>query len=269
MTFVSGVQERLANKVILITGASAGIGEATAKEFASLSNGKCKLLLTARRVEKLDALKAEISKEYPSISIHTAFLDVTEIDKTELFFTGLPEEFKHIDVLINNSGKLLGLDQVGTIATEDIEGMFTTNVIGLINLTQYVVRDMKLRNTGDIVNLGSVAGRDGYPGGAIYCATKSALRSFTQALRKELYNTKIRVIEIDPGNVETEFSNVRFKGDSERAKKVYESTTPLYADDIAELIGFAVSRKQNTVIAETLIFSSNQASAYHIYRGEI
>ncbi|ODV96186.1 hypothetical protein PACTADRAFT_75356 [Pachysolen tannophilus NRRL Y-2460] len=264
---MSLAQKRLANKVVLITGASAGIGESTAREYAAVANGEIKLILTARRIEKLESLKSELEAKYQNIKVFVGFLDVTKFDKVSIFLENLPSDFKEIDILINNSGKALGLDPVGEILQQDVEEMFQTNVLGLINLTQLVLKGMKQRNRGDIVNLGSVAGRDGYPGGSIYCATKSALRAFTQSLRKELINTKIRVIEIDPGNVETEFSNVRFKGDVERAKKVYESTEPLIADDIADLIVYTTSRKENTVIAETLIFSTNQAGAYHIYRG--
>ncbi len=145
--------------------------------------------------------------------------------------------------------------------------MFDTNVKGNIAIVQHVLPLFKKKNAGDIVQLGSVAGREPYPGGSIYCATKHALRAFTSALRKELIDTKIRIIEIQPGNVETEFSDVRFYGDKTKAKKVYEGTEPLYADDIAELIVFYTTRKQNTVVAESLVFATNQASPFHLYRG--
>ncbi|SCW01755.1 LAFE_0E06546g1_1 [Lachancea fermentati] len=259
--------ERLAGKTIFITGASAGIGQATALEYCDASNGKIKLILAARRLEKLEELKSKINKEYPEAQVYIGKLDVTETEKIPIFLKSLPEEFKDIDILINNAGKALGSDPVGNINPTDIEGMMNTNVLGLINVTQAVLPIFKAKNSGDIVNLGSVAGREAYPTGAIYCATKHAVRAFTQSLRKELINTNIRVIEIAPGNVETEFSLVRYKGDSERAKKVYEGTTPLYADDIADLIVYATSRKPNTVIADVLVFASNQASPYHIYRG--
>lgn len=260
--------ERLANKTVFITGASAGIGQATALEYCDASNGKINLVLSARRLEKLQELKDKITKEYPEAKVYIGVLDVTETEKIRPFLDGLPEEFKDIDILINNAGKALGSDPVGTIKTEDIEGMINTNVLALINMTQAVLPIFKAKNFGDIVNLGSVAGRDAYPTGAIYCASKHAVRAFTQSLRKELVNTNIRVIEIAPGNVETEFSLVRYKGDTDRAKKVYEGTNPLYADDIADLIVYATSRKSNTVIADVLVFASNQASPYHIYRGD-
>lgn len=260
--------ERLAGKTIFITGASAGIGQATALEYLDASNGNIKLILAARRYEKLQELKEKIEKDYPAAKVYIGQLDVTETDKIKPFLDNLPKEFKDIDILINNAGKALGSDIVGNISSADIEGMINTNVIALINVTQAVLPIFKAKNSGDIVNLGSVAGREAYPTGAIYCASKHAVRAFTQSLRKELINTKIRVIEIAPGNVETEFSLVRYKGDSERAKKVYEGTTPLVAEDIADLIVYATSRKQNTVIADVLVFPTNQASPYHIYRGE-
>lgn len=266
MSYGSKAAERIANKVVLITGASAGIGESTARELASAANGNLRLILTARREDKLAVLAKELKEQYSNIKIHTQEFDVSKIDTIKPFVQNLPEEFADIDVLINNAGKALGRDEIGTILAEDIVGMFDTNVLGLITLTQEVLPIFKKKNSGDIVNLGSIAGRDPYPGGGIYCPTKAAVKSFSHVLRKELINTKIRVIEVDPGNVETEFSNVRFKGDLDKAKKVYEGTEPLVAEDIADLIVFTLTRKQNTVIAETLIFSTNQASASHLYR---
>lgn len=259
--------ERLAGKTVLITGASAGIGQATALEYLDASNGNIKLILAARRLEKLKEIKSQFEKDFPEAKVYIGQLDVTHTDEIKPFIDNLPEEFKDIDILINNAGKALGSDPVGTIDASDIEGMIQTNVVALINMTQAVLPIFKAKNAGDIVNLGSVAGREAYPTGSIYCATKHAVRAFTQSLRKELINTNIRVIEIAPGNVETEFSLVRYKGDPEKAKKVYEGTTPLYADDIADLIVYATSRKSNTVIADVLVFASNQASPYHIYRG--
>ncbi|AWU73984.1 hypothetical protein CAS74_001782 [Pichia kudriavzevii] len=264
------ISQRLAGKNILITGASTGIGYHTAKYFAEAANGDLKLVLAARRKEKLEALKADLLAKYPSIKVHIESLDVSKTETIAPFLKGLPEEFSIVDVLVNNAGKALGLDPIGSVDPKDVDEMFQTNVLGMIQLTQLVVQQMKERNSGDIVQLGSVAGRNPYPGGGIYCASKAALRSFTHVLREELINTKIRVIEIEPGNVATEeFSLTRFKGDKSKAEKVYEGTEPLYGTDIAELILFAVSRPQNTVIAETLVFASNQASAYHIFRGSL
>lgn len=266
MSFGPAAAKRLQDKTILITGASAGIGEATAIEYAEASNGQIKLVLTARRLEKLESLKSELESKFSEIKVYIAQLDVSQIEEIGKFFKELPQEFSKIDILINNAGKAQGVDKIGTIRQVDIDTMFQTNVIGMIAVTQAVLPDMKERNSGDIVQLGSIAGRDPYPGGGIYCATKAALRSFTHSLRKELIDTKIRIIEIDPGNVETEFSKIRFFGDEEKAKKVYEGTEPLVAKDISDLIVFTTTRRENTVIAETLIFATNQASASHLYR---
>ncbi|KAK6454825.1 uncharacterized protein RJT20DRAFT_135994 [Scheffersomyces xylosifermentans] len=268
MSYGAKGAERLANKTILITGASAGIGLATAKEIADAANGNVKLVLTARRKEKLDQLAEELKKSFPNIKVLAASLDVSKVETIPGFVKDLPKEFADIDVLINNAGLALGRDPIGEILQEDINGMFQTNVLGLINLTQAVLPILKAKNSGDIVNLGSIAGRDPYPGGGIYCATKAAVKSFSHVLRKELINTKIRVLEVDPGNVETDFSITRFKNDVEKAKAVYANTEPLVAEDIAEIIVFGITRKQNTVIAETLVFSTNQASASHLYRNE-
>jgi len=266
MSFGKKAAERLANKIILITGASSGIGEATAREIALAANGNISLILTARRQDRLTKVHDSLLKEFPSLKIHSAIFDVSKKEGIKPFISGLPKDFADIDVLINNAGKALGKANVGEIEDEDIEGMFQTNVLGLINLTQAVLPIFKAKNSGDIVNIGSIAGRDPYPGGAIYCATKSAVKFFSHSLRKELINTKIRVLEVDPGAVLTEFSLVRFKGDQSQADSVYEGTTPLGPEDIAEVIVFGLTRKQNTVIAETLVFPQHQASASHVYK---
>lgn len=259
--------ERLAGKIVLITGASAGIGAATAAEYLDASNGKAKLILCARRLNRLESLKAELLKQYPEAQIFIAELDVTRTETIEPFLTSLPDEYKDIDILINNAGKALGSDPVGEIDINDIKGMMDTNVVALINMTQAVLSIFKKKNSGDIVNIGSVAGRDAYPTGSIYCASKFAVRAFTDSLRKELINTKIRVILIAPGVVETEFSVVRYKGDTKRAASVYEDVNPLEAEDVADLIVYSTSRRTNTVIADALIFPTSQGSPFHIHRG--
>lgn len=266
MSFGSKAAERLANKIVLITGASSGIGAATAHEFASAANGNIRLILTARREDRLTNLAAELSKIHAQIKVHTAKLDVSDTASIKPFISSLPAEFADIDVLINNAGKALGKELVGEIDSDDLAGMMQTNVLGLINVTQAVLPIFKKKNAGDIVNIGSIAGKEPYPGGSVYCATKAAVNFFTHSLRKELISTKIRVLEVDPGAVETEFSMVRFRGDKSAADKVYEGTEPLVAEDIAEVIVFGVSRRQNTVIAETLVFPTNQAGSAHIHR---
>lgn len=269
MSFGSKAAERLANKIVLITGASSGIGAATAREFASAANGNIRLVLTARRESRLTELAKELSSTYAAIRVHTAKLDVSDTATIKPFISALPAEFADIDVLINNAGKALGKDVVGDISLDDISGMLQTNVLGLINVTQAVLPGMKARNSGSIVNIGSIAGREPYPGGSVYCASKAAVKSFSHALRKELISTRVRVLEVDPGAVETEFSMVRFHGDKAAADKVYEGTEPLTPEDIAEIIVFGVSRKENTVLAEALVFPSHQAGAVHVYKKSV
>ena len=266
MSFGKKAAERLANKIILITGASSGIGEATARELASASNGNLLLILAARREDRLSKLSSSLMLQWPKLKIHTQKLDVTKKETLKPFIDDLPKEFSDIDVLVNNAGKALGRSIVGEVSDEDIDGMMSTNVLGLINMTQTVLPIFKKKNSGDIVNIGSVAGKDPYPGGSVYCASKAAVNFFTHSLRKELIDTGIRVLEVDPGAVKTEFSVVRFHGDTAMADKAYEGTEPLGPEDIAEIIVFGLSRRPNTVIAETLVFPSHQASASHIYR---
>lgn len=266
MSFGTKAAERLANKIVLITGASSGIGAATARELALAAKGNIKLILTARRQARLADLAKELSAKWTPIQIHTAGLDVSDAAAIPHFVSGLPAEFADIDILINNAGKALGRDNVGALDAADVTGMFQTNVLGLVNMTQAVMPIFKRKNSGDIVNIGSVAGREPYPGGSVYCALKAAVNFFSHSLRKELISTGIRVLEVDPGAVETEFSLVRFHGDEEAAKKVYEGTTPLTPEDIAEIIVFGVSRRANTVIAETLVFPSHQAGAFHVHK---
>lgn len=270
-SYGSNAAKNLAGKTVLITGASAGIGQATALELAAAANGDLKLVLTARRMDRLLALKKELESKYPSsstpgISVLTLELDVSDYKSIPKFVSALPKEFADIDILVNNAGMVFGVETVGDIKQQDIDVMFHTNVLGLIALTQAIIPIFKAKNAGDVVNLGSIAGRDPYPGGAIYCATKAALRSFSHSLRKETINTKIRVIEVDPGAVQTEFSVVRYRGDQDKADAVYKGIDPLVAQDIAEIITFAVTRRKTVVIAETLVFPTNQASASHMYR---
>ncbi|KAK9365274.1 hypothetical protein V1509DRAFT_633678 [Lipomyces kononenkoae] len=266
MSFGTSAASRLAGKTVLITGASSGIGRATAFEFANASGGDIKLILTARREATLVSIKEEIEKAYPKSKVVPIVLDVSKLSAIDAFVDNLPQEVKDIDVLVNNAGMVHGVDQVGSIAQSDIDIMFQTNVFGLIALTQKLMPIFKAKGKGDIVNIGSIAGREPYPGGAIYCATKAAVKSFTETLRKELIATRIRVIEVDPGQVETEFSVVRFRGDKDKADAVYKGVEPLIAEDIAEVIVFAVSRRENVVIADTLVFPSHQASALIMHR---
>ncbi|KAF2723844.1 NAD(P)-binding protein [Polychaeton citri CBS 116435] len=262
--------KRLAGKTVLITGASAGIGRSTALEFARTSPKDLKLIITARRVDSLKQLADEIKSEVgEGVKVHTVKLDVSKPNEISGLLASLPEGFKQIDVLVNNAGLVKGDDEVGAIKADDIQVMLATNVTGLINMTQAVLPQMQSRGesgAGDIINVGSIAGRDPYQGGSIYCATKAAVRSFTESMRKELVATRIRVIEIDPGQVETEFSVVRYYGDKAKADAVYKGVEPLTPDDIAEVIVFAAGRRENVVVADTLIYPNHQAAAKVMHR---
>ncbi|KAL8733413.1 MAG: hypothetical protein Q9181_003598 [Wetmoreana brouardii] len=251
--------KRLEGKTIVITGASSAL------EFARTCPKNLKLILTARRLDSLKALADDIKHEVGSgVQVFPLKLDVSKPDDVRNFVGSLPPEFKEIDVLVNNAGLVKGTAKAPDILEEDTETMISTNVTGLINMTQAVLPIFRKRDEGgrgDVINIGSIAGREGYPGGSVYCATKAAVRAFTEALRKELIATRIRVIEIDPGQVETEFSVIRFYGDKEKADAVYSGCEPLTPDDIAEVIVFTAGRRENVVVADTLIFPNHQAAA--------
>ncbi|ORX39704.1 NAD(P)-binding protein [Kockovaella imperatae] len=247
---------RLEGKTVLITGASAGIGASTAKLFAKA--GVANLILTARRADKL----AEVKKECEGagkVNVITVEADMT---KREDINQILPKAGNiKVDILVNNAGMVYGREAIGDIADSDIDVMFSTNVIGLIHLTQILVREFKKQNSGMVINLGSIAGREPYAGGAIYCATKHAVMSFSHTLLRELVSTPIRVVEIQPGMVETEFSLVRFRGDKEAADAVYKGMEPLTGEDIAEEIVWCASRPPHVNIAQMLVLPVAQATA--------
>ncbi|KAK5077392.1 hypothetical protein LTR70_009847 [Exophiala xenobiotica] len=266
----SAMSKRLEGKTILITGASSGIGKSTALEFARTSPKSLKLILTARRIDALKSLAEQIKSEVgEGVQCLPAQLDMSKSSEIVSFVSNLPAEFKNIDVLVNNAGMVKGVAKSPEIDPEDMNIMFATNVTGLITMTQEVMKGMTKRGEsgqGDIINIGSIAGREGYPGGSIYCATKAAVRTFTDALRKELVASRIRVIEIDPGQVETEFSLVRFGGDKSKADAVYKGVEPLTPDDIAEVVVFTAGRRENVVIADSLIFPNHQGAATVMHR---
>ncbi|KAL2830781.1 hypothetical protein BDW59DRAFT_140823 [Aspergillus cavernicola] len=269
-TMATAMAKRLEGKTVVVTGASSGIGRSTAKEFARTAPKNLKLILTARRIDSLQELAREIKEEVgDGVKTLPVKLDVSNPEEVKNFIPSLPAEFQEIDVLVNNAGLVKGVAQAPNIKPEDINVMFATNVTGLINMTQTVLPIFKKRSDGgrgDIINIGSIAGREPYPGGSIYCSTKAAVKSFTEALRKELISTRIRIIEVDPGQVETEFSVVRFYGDQSKADSVYANCEPLTPEDIAEVIVFAAGRRENVVIADTLVFPSHQASPGHLHR---
>ncbi|KAF1797962.1 hypothetical protein FB192DRAFT_1166330 [Mucor lusitanicus] len=254
---------RLQGKTIFITGASSGIGEASARQFAQEGSN---LVLTARRVEKLEQLKADILKSHPNIHVHAVQLDVRDKKQIDTVIAELPEQVKDIDVLLNNAGMVIGTDPLVEVEEAVVDQMLATNVKGLVFLTQAVVPRMKERGAGHVINIGSVAGKQAYAGGSIYCATKFAVDAITKALAIELVDTPIRVSQICPGLVNTEFSTIRFRGDKEKADNVYKGLQPLVADDIAELIVFTAGRPAHVNIADMLVFPVNQADSKTVYR---
>ncbi|KAL9940615.1 hypothetical protein V8E36_000103 [Tilletia maclaganii] len=260
---------RLHDKTVLITGASGGIGRSTAILYAKAGTN---VILTARRKDALEAVKKECEaanaegQSGKGGKYEVITLDVTKRDEIDALLGKLPDWGRQVDILINNSGLVLGTEKVGEIDPKDVDTMLLTNVSGFIHMSQTFVRHMKERNSGHIVALGSIAGRVGYPGGSIYCATKAAVRNFNEALLKELVSTNIRLTEIQPGAVETNFSVTRYRGDQAAADKVYEGLTPLSGEDIAEDIIFVTSRPPHVNVAETLIFPKAQAGPFHYHR---
>ncbi|CAM1511072.1 Fc.00g085850.m01.CDS01 [Cosmosporella sp. VM-42] len=266
----SAASKRLAGKTVVVTGASSGIGRATAVEFARTAPQDLRLILTARRFETLKEVAAQIKEEVgEGVKVLPVKLDVSNPAEIRSFVGNLPEEWRDIHVLVNNAGLVKGVARAPEIAEEDMNVMFATNVTGLVNMTQAILPIFLGRpdgGSGDIINVGSIAGREPYPGGSIYCATKAAVRSFTDSLRKELIASRVRVIEVDPGQVETEFSVVRFYGDKSKADAVYAGCEPLTPNDIAEIIVFNATRRENVVIADTLVFPNHQAGAGTMHR---
>jgi 3-hydroxy acid dehydrogenase / malonic semialdehyde reductase len=251
------------SKIALITGASAGIGEACARLFAEQ---KYNLILLARRTDRLEELAENLRVKY-SIEVRTLTADVGN-KKEVLQLEELAEDWKKIDVLVNNAGLSQGLDPIQEGNTDDWDTMIDTNVKGLLYITRIVSPWMVKRQSGHIINIGSIAGKETYANGNVYCATKHAVDSLNKAMRIDLLPYGVKVTGIHPGAVETEFSEIRFKGDKERAKKVYEGFEPLQAQDIAEAIWFVVSRPAHVNINDMLIMPTAQANTTHLVRDE-
>jgi len=247
---------------VLITGASAGIGEACARAFAAAG---ARLVLTARRRERLDALAAELRQAHGT-ECHLLTLDARDRDGVLSALGGLPEEWANIDVLVNNAGLARGTEKVQNGDPAQWDEVVQTNVNGLLYATRAITPGMVRRGRGHVINLGSVAGHEVYPGGAVYCATKHAVGAITRGLRMDLLGTGVRVSTVDPGMVETEFSVVRFGGDRERADQVYRGMTPLTAADIAETVLWVATRPPHVNVDEILIKPTDQASATLVHR---
>ena len=248
-------------RVVCITGASAGIGRATAEVFAQ--NG-WSIALGARRKEFLDDLVLDLTHR-GAPKVVTCSLDVRDPDSVDQFATLVLKNFKTIDVLVNNAGLAAGTDKLASVKTSDIEAMMETNVMGLLRVTQKFLPGMLAADHGHIVNLGSIAGHVVYEGGGIYCATKHAVQAISKTLRLEVNGTKIRISNIAPGMVETDFSRVRFQDDS-KAKAVYKGMTPLNGHDIAECIYFAASRPAHVNIDEIIVMPVDQAAIHKVNR---
>lgn len=251
-------------KTIFITGASAGIGKATAYKFAQ--NGY-NLVLSARRIELLEQIKKDIETKY-NVKVFIGTLDVRNANDVENFVKSLPDEFKHIDVLFNNAGLAKGLAKLQEDKIENWDVMIDTNIKGLLYVTKSILPIMLERKKGHIINMGSIAGRNPYTKGAVYCATKHAELAITQSLRADLLGTNIKVSTVDPGMVETEFSIVRFDGDTQKAKDVYKGIKPLVAEDIAEIVYWIASTPDHVCINEVVVTPTAQANAYYAYREE-
>ncbi len=252
----------LADKWVLITGASSGFGAAAARAFGRQGS---KLLLGARRVDCLEAVAAE-AKKAGARDAHVHALDVAQTKSVDDFVAWTRAHTDKLDVLINNAGGAKGLDPVAQAKDEDWEFMMQTNVLGVLRVTRACLPLMVNNPGSSILNIGSIAGHVAYEGGAAYCAAKAGELKITQALRLELSGTGVRVGTIDPGLAETEFSIVRFKGDAERAKKVYEGINPLTAEDIAEALVWAASRPPHVCIDEMIIKCTDQAAIHKVYR---
>ncbi|HVO73351.1 MAG TPA: SDR family oxidoreductase [Ignavibacteriaceae bacterium] len=254
--------ESLKNKTIFITGASSGIGKACAELFASEGGN---LILCARRIERLKKLSEDLSQKFGTHA-HIVQLDVRNRKEVSEKISSIPNEFRNIDVLLNNAGLARGFDKIYEGNIDHWEEMIDTNIKGLLYVTRQILPKMIERKKGHIVNIGSTAGHEVYINGNVYCATKFAVNALTQAIRLDALDKNIRVSTVDPGMVLTEFSSVRFSGDEEKVKKVYEGVKPLSPKDIAETILFCITRPEHVSINEVIMTPSAQASSNFIYR---
>lgn len=248
-------------KTVLITGATSGIGLACARKFAT--NGD-RLILTGRNARRLTEIKQELTDM--GVEVITLVFDVRDSEASKSAIENLQGDWQLIDVLVNNAGLALGLEPEYEGNLDDWDTMIDTNIKGLLTMTRLVVPGMVERNSGHIINIGSVAGDAAYKGGNVYCATKAAVKALSDGLRIDVADTSIRVTNLKPGLVETNFSNVRFHGDTERASHVYEGIKPLTGDDIADVAVYAANAPAHVQIAEVLILATHQASGSVIVR---
>lgn len=247
-------------KTILITGATSGVGKATAEILASENH---QLIICGRRIDRLQSLEKTLSQ---ITEVHSLSFDVSSKAQVDEAIASLPDDFKNIDVLINNAGNAHGMDLFHEADVSDWEAMIDINLKGLLYVSRAILPNMVKKKSGHVINIGSIAGIEAYPKGGVYNASKFAVHGLTQSLRQDLNPHNIKVSEIMPGLVNTEFSKVRFKGDENKASKVYEGMTPLSGQDIAEIISFIISRPPHVNLAETLVLPLAQATATMVNR---
>jgi len=256
------IMNRIQGKTVLITGASSGIGKASAQAFASFG---ANLILCARRQDRLAACKHELEREH-GLPVRIKTLDVRDRQAVETLVAELEKDGAIPDVLLNNAGKALGLHLLHEGLVEDWEEMIDTNVKGLLYVTRAVLPLMVERNTGHVVNIGSIAGHQVYQKGAVYCASKFGVRALNEGMALDLLGTNVKVTSIDPGLAETEFSQVRFHGDTERARTVYQGYQPLRPEDIAEIITFVVNTPDHVNISDLVVLPTAQRSAHMVHK---
>lgn len=250
------------NKSFLITGATSGIGLACARRFAR--EGASKLLLTGRRQERLDLIKEELTTS--SCSVETFVFDIRNRAQVENFVKSAGKSLSNLDVLVNNAGLAAGMEEFAQGDLDDWEQMIDTNVKGLLYMSRFVLPFLIARRQGHVINIGSIAGHHVYPKGAVYCASKFAVRALSDGMRIDLLGSGVRVTSIDPGMVETEFSLVRFKGDQSRASNVYHGVVPLTADDVAESVWWSLRQPAHVTVQDIILMPTDQASARDVLR---
>ena len=250
----------MSKRIVLITGATSGIGEATAR---LLARNDFKIILCGRRQDRLNALKSEIAK---LTEVTTLSFDVRDQKEVERSIATLPSEWKNVDVLLNNAGNAHGFDPIQSGKLEDWDAMMDINVKGLLYVSREIIPVMTERQSGHIINLGSIAGKEVYPSGNVYCASKFAVDALTRGMRMDLNTYGIKVTSINPGLVETEFALVRFKGDTEKASNVYKGIKPLVAEDIADIILYTLQCPDHVVLADITVFPKAQASSTQVKR---
>jgi NADP-dependent 3-hydroxy acid dehydrogenase YdfG len=254
--------KNLKGKIVFITGATSGIGKASAYKYAELG---ASLILAARRTDRLKNISQDLKSVF-NIKVNEIEMDVRNYEEVMKKISGFTEEWKNIDILVNNAGLARGLSKIQDGSAEDWNEMIDTNVKGLLYVSKCVIPLMMKNKSGHIINIGSIAGREVYPMGNVYCATKHAVDAITKSMRMELLGTGIKVTTIDPGLVETEFSIVRYRGDSEKAKSAYAGLIPLTPEEIAEAVIFASTRNDNFVVAEIVLMPLAQGGTRDIVR---